>query len=202
MEEVFWGVAVKPGKPVSFGVRGRRSCSACRATPSRRSSRVGSLSHRRSRPFGAADRARVRVGTTRDRGPSRPQARRAPASGRGGDGRRYGAGARHRPGQPHDRSGLGCECPRARPARGRRLCSRLSGRVPAALGASSRYSPFERDHVRAPQELRGPPREQRWRSRRCPAPGGRPAAGTGVALRRNGQDHHSATAVQAGQERA
>ena len=40
VEEVFWGVAVKPGKPVSFGVRGTRWCSACRAIPSRRSWRV------------------------------------------------------------------------------------------------------------------------------------------------------------------
>ena len=38
VEEVFWGVAVKPGKPLSFGVRGTRSSSACRATRSRRSS--------------------------------------------------------------------------------------------------------------------------------------------------------------------
>ena len=34
VEEVFWGVAVKPGKPVSFGVRGdSRSSSAFRAIP-------------------------------------------------------------------------------------------------------------------------------------------------------------------------
>ena len=38
VEEVFWRVAVKPGKPVSFGVRGARSSSGCPGTRSRRSS--------------------------------------------------------------------------------------------------------------------------------------------------------------------
>ena len=44
VEEVFWRVAVKPGKPVSFGVRERRSCSACPETRSRRSSASSSSS--------------------------------------------------------------------------------------------------------------------------------------------------------------
>ena len=42
VEEVFWQVAVKPGKPVSFGVFGATSCSGFRATPSRLSSAASS----------------------------------------------------------------------------------------------------------------------------------------------------------------
>ena len=38
VQEVFWGVAVKPGKPVAFGVGGGRSSLGSRAIPSRRSS--------------------------------------------------------------------------------------------------------------------------------------------------------------------
>ena len=36
VEEVFWGVRLKPGKPTWFGAATARSCSACRATPCRR----------------------------------------------------------------------------------------------------------------------------------------------------------------------
>jgi molybdenum cofactor synthesis domain len=55
VEEVFWRVAIKPGKPVSFGVRGETLVFGLPGTRCRRSSAASCSSSRASRAAGRAD---------------------------------------------------------------------------------------------------------------------------------------------------
>ena len=89
-EEDFWGVAVRPGKPLAFGVAERRWSSGCRATRSRRSSPWSSSSGRRcgrSRvtpsPGPRFERARLASAASTERcaGRARAGAHRATATG-------------------------------------------------------------------------------------------------------------------------
>ena len=135
VEEVFWGVAMKPGKPISFGVPGAGSSSGCPGTRSRRSSASSSSSGRlcsRSRawpircPASSAGawpgaRAEPRIGTS-SCGP--------------GCSRRRGARARSasRARVAHDRAGSCGGRARPRADGRRRALGGRSGRVPPDLG--------------------------------------------------------------------
>ena len=120
VEEDFWGVAVRPGKPLAFGVRGRDArLRAARATRSRRSSGSSSscgrrCSRSRARPIRspAYEIARLAAAAAPER-----CARRARPRPHAARRRRDGARAAHRPGVAHDRPRRrrptrSCSCPR------------------------------------------------------------------------------------------
>ncbi len=71
VEEVFWGVAMRPGKPLAFGCRGGPSCSGCPGTPFQHSWGVFSSSARRCSLSPATPIRRRRFGPA----PSRRQCR-------------------------------------------------------------------------------------------------------------------------------
>ena len=157
VEEVFWGVSVKPGKPISFGVAGRPArlrparepgLGARRLRALRPAGSAGSPGQRRSRP---TVRARSpRLAADAEPRPRRARTRPGPATVRR-PGRRTARGPR----VAHDRAGSGRGRARPhstwkrRPGRGRarRVSADLGRRRPAALarpgacGSSRRARP-------------------------------------------------------------
>ena len=120
VQEIFWGVAVKPGKPISFGVRERTLVFGLPGNPV--SSLVGALvfvSTGLRAAQGEADPL-PRYGCPDTSCPS-PQrsARRVPAGCSRSRRGRSGARRDRRPGVAHDRSRGRGGRPRSRPARGR-----------------------------------------------------------------------------------
>ena len=78
VDEVFWRVAVKPGKPISFGVRDATLVFGLPAIPCRRSSGSSSSSGRLcARSKGSATRAAFSAGAAHSAGASERRARRA-----------------------------------------------------------------------------------------------------------------------------
>ena len=133
VEEVFWRVAMRPGKPISFAARGRTLVFGLPGNPV--SSLVGALLFVAPALARAAGRARPGAAVPTGR-PGRvraaePGPRRFPAGPPGGpNGRR--ARAARRAGLAHDRASGGRRRARPRPARRRR----------ARRGLAVRYLPL------------------------------------------------------------
>ena len=140
VEEVFWRVAVKPGKPVSFGVRGAHArLRASRAIRSRRSSASSSSCGPRVLALqGAADPVpRFEPGRLAAAVRRTPAATSSSARGRAGDDGARRARAARRAGVAHDRPGrrgrrarARCRAARASSPRARRPLPRLTSPLP------------------------------------------------------------------------
>ena len=177
VEEVFWGVSVKPGKPISFGVaRAAGSCSGCRGTRSRCSSASSCSSARPcSRSRALPPRPRFERGRL---GGESSGTRRGTSSCAGASLRRRGVRRRaaSRAGVAHDRAGGAGRCARAGAAGRGTALGRRSGRVPAPLAPRAR-APLALLGARAPRGTRGPPAHERVPT---PSRGRSPAAGYGA----------------------
>ena len=177
VREVFWGVAVKPGKPISFGVRDRTLVFGLPGNPV--SSLVGALVFvatglralqgagdplpRFAQGVDVGDSSTKRPARRVRAGDSRGRRRRRPPRGD------LGAGV------AHDRQGGGSQRARPRAARRRRARGRRSGSLPLArlaearerLGAGIRPE-ASRAHLRTARSgrVRAPPAGSQQPSRR------------------------------------